>query len=166
MDCFERLQAYFRANQVPFSMQHHPLAYTAHDVAASEHISNAQMVKVVMVVADGQLVMLAVPASRRVDEARVEATIGAQELRLAGEDEFASKFMDCDVGAMPPFGNLYGVPVYVDTMLADDDAITFRAGTHTETMTLKYVDFERLVRPRVARLTVADLSHRRQPAAH
>jgi Ala-tRNA(Pro) deacylase len=150
MQCKDRLEAYLRDNQVPFRVQHHPLAYTAQEVAASEHIPGKLLAKVVMVVADGELAMLAQPAPHRVDPARAAAALGAKEIRLAHEAEFAAAFPDCEVGAMPPFGNLYGIPVYIDEALAEDETIVFRAGTHTDTMSLRYADFERLVRPATA----------------
>jgi len=153
MQCKERLEAFLRDNVVPFQVQHHPLAYTAQEVAASEHIPGEMMTKVIMAYADGTLVMLALPAPRRLDVAKAATSLGAKEVRLAREQEFAAIFPDCQVGAMPPFGNLYDVPVYVDKVLTDDDTIVFRAGTHTDTISLKYADFDRLVKP-----TVADLA--------
>jgi Ala-tRNA(Pro) deacylase len=127
-------------------------------VAASEHLPSQQMAKVVMVVADGKLAMLVLPASRRVDEERAAAALNATTVRLAREEEFASTFADCDVGAMPPFGTLYGVPVYVDDGLAEHEDITFQAGSHTWTITLKYADFERLVGPMMADLALHPLA--------
>ena len=150
MQCKDRLEAYLRDNKVPFQVQHHTLAYTAQEVAASEHVPGKLLAKVVMVFADGQLAMLALPAPHRVDVAKASAALGAKEVRLAHESEFAAAFPDCEVGAMPPFGNLYGVPVYVDEALAEDETIVFRAGTHTDTMSLRYADFERLVGPATA----------------
>jgi Ala-tRNA(Pro) deacylase len=158
VDCFHRVKAYLRHHRVDFDAQHHPLAYTAQEVAASEHLPSPLMAKVVMVVADGKLTMLVVPASRRVDEERTAIALNATVVRLAAEEEFASTFADCDVGAMPPFGNLYGVPVYVDNELAEDETITFQAGTHTWTISLKYADFERLVGPTVADLALHPLA--------
>jgi Ala-tRNA(Pro) deacylase len=149
MMCKERLEAYLREQQVPFEAQHHRIAYTAQDVATIEHIPNALMAKVVMVFADGKLTMLVLPASHRVDLTRVGPATGAKEVFLAGEQEIATAFRDCEVGAMPPFGNLYGVPVYVDRLLAEDETIVFQAGTHTDTISMKYADYARLVRPRV-----------------
>lgn len=157
MDGFDKLQTYLRENGVPFEIQHHRLAYTAHEVAASEHLAAKKMAKVVMVVADGLLAMLVVPATHRVDLAVTAATLGVQEVRLATEPEFQHAFRDCDVGAMPPFGNLYGIPVYVDSALAEEETIVFQACTHTETMSLKYADFARLVRPVVGPLTAPSL---------
>jgi Ala-tRNA(Pro) deacylase len=153
MQCKDRLEAFLRDNAVSFQIQHQPLAYTAQEVAASEHIPGQMMTKVIMAYADGRLVMLALPAPRRVDVEKSAAALGAKEVRLAQEQEFAAAFPDSQVGAMPPFGNLYNVPVYVDKRLTDDDTIVFRVGTHTDTMSLKYADFARLVKP-----TVADLA--------
>ncbi len=151
MDCKERLESYLREDQVPFETHHHPTAFTAQEVAASEHTPGKMVVKVVMVLADGELAMLAMPAPYQADLERVAEVLGASEVRLAHEEEFAPAFSDCEVGAMPPFGNLYGLPVYVDEALAEDETIVVQAGTHSDTIRLKYADFERLVRPTVAR---------------
>jgi Ala-tRNA(Pro) deacylase len=144
------LEQYLRENQVAFQTQHHPTAYTSQAVAESGHIPGKLLAKVVLVVADGELVMLALPAAHRVDMAHAAEALGAREVRLADEAEFADTFADCDLGAMPPFGNLYGLPVYVDATLAEDETIYFQAGTHTDTMSLEYADFARLVQPSVA----------------
>lgn len=153
MTCREKLEAYLRENRVPYQAQHHPVAFTAQEVAASEHIPGRLLAKVVMVSADGRMVMLAVPAPHRVDLARAATVLGAKDVRIAREAEFSGAFPDCEVGAMPPFGNLYGVPVYVDRSLAEDETILVQAGTHTDTVTLRYADFERLVKPTVAAFT-------------
>ncbi|MBI3977485.1 MAG: YbaK/EbsC family protein [Chloroflexi bacterium] len=150
MGCKEKLESFLRENRTPFELQHHPRAYTAQDVASSEHLPGKLMVKVVMVFADGRATMLALPASYRVDLAKAASALGAREVRLAHEEEFVALFPDCEVGAMPPFGNLYGLPVYVDKALVEDASIVFQAGTHTDTIRLKYADFERLARPTVA----------------
>jgi Ala-tRNA(Pro) deacylase len=102
-----------------------------------------------MAVADGKPVMLALPASYRVDRTKAAAVLGVTEVWLAEEQDFAATFPDCEVGAMPPFGNLYGVDVYVDQMLADDETIVMRAGTHRNTFSLRFADFARLVQPSV-----------------
>jgi Ala-tRNA(Pro) deacylase len=153
MECKDRLESYLRDHQVPFQVQHHARVYTAQEIAASEHIPGKMLAKVVIVKADENLVMLALPASYRVHESRLQDVLGAQAVRLAREDEFASAFPDCEVGAMPPFGNLYGVPVVVDRSLAEDETIVVQAGTHTDTLSLRYADFARLVEPRVAEFT-------------
>ncbi|MCL4535831.1 MAG: YbaK/EbsC family protein [Bacteroidetes bacterium] len=150
MNCRERLEAYLRENEVPYQLQHHPTAYTAQEVAAREHVPGKMLAKVVIVFADTKMVMLALTAPQQVDLERVKGMLGAREVRLAREAEFAAAFPDCEVGAMPPFGNLYGVPVYVDRRLAEDETIMFQIGTHTDTMSLKYADFERLVKPKVS----------------
>jgi Ala-tRNA(Pro) deacylase len=147
--CKERLTAYRRANHVPFETQHHRVAYTAQDVAASEHLPGQLMAKVVMAVADSALIMLVLAAEHRADLTKVRTELRARELWLADESDFASRFADCEIGAMPPFGNLYNLPVYVDQTLTEDPSIVFQAGTHSETMRIRYADFARLVKPTV-----------------
>jgi Ala-tRNA(Pro) deacylase len=150
VECRDRLENYLRENQVPFEEHHHPRAVSAQEVAASEHVPGRMLAKTVMVLLDGQMVMLALPAPYQVDLEKAAAALGVDEVRLAEEEEFEDSFPDCEVGAMPPFGNLYGVPVYVEKTLAEDETIVFRSGTHTETMSVSYSDFERLVEPTVA----------------
>jgi Ala-tRNA(Pro) deacylase len=147
MTCKDKLEAYLRDNQVRFETQQHRSAYTAQDVAASEHLAGQLMAKVVIVVADGELMMLVLPADRRADLTKVRAALGVRAVRLAVEHDFANRFADCELGAMPPFGNLYDVPVYVDQTLTQDQMIVFQAGTHTDTMRIRYADFVRLVKP-------------------
>ena len=149
MDCKERLEAFLRQNKIPFQVVHHPLAYTAQEVAAAEHVPGRMLAKVVMALADGKMVMLALPAPSRVDLTKAASMLGAKEVRLAHEEEFAAAFPDCEVGAMPPFGNLYDLPVFVDKALTEDEDIVFNAGTHTDTISMKYADYERLVKPAV-----------------
>ena len=108
-----------------------------------------------MVVAGSDLLMLVLPASELVDIAHLDRALGRSGIRLAHEEEFAPAFPDCHAGAMPPFGNLYGVPVYVDTALAQDQTIVFQAGTHRHTMEMAFADFERLVQPTIAQLPAA-----------
>jgi Ala-tRNA(Pro) deacylase len=154
MDCRNRLEAYLRENQVPFQVQHHPRVVTAQEVAASEHVPGKMVAKVVMVLAGDEMIMLALPAPYQVDLEKVGTLLDAEEVRLADEEEFEGAFPDCEVGAMPPFGNLYDLPVFVEEALAEDETIFFRAGTHTDTMSVRYADFERLVEP-----TVAEFAH-------
>jgi prolyl-tRNA editing enzyme YbaK/EbsC (Cys-tRNA(Pro) deacylase) len=111
MQCKDRLESYLRGNEVPFQVQHHVRAFTAQEIASTEHIPGKLVAKVVMVIANGKTVMLALPASHRVDLAAVRTYLEAADVRLAHESEFAETFPDCEVGAMPPFGNLFGVPV-------------------------------------------------------
>jgi Ala-tRNA(Pro) deacylase len=156
VDCKDRLEAYLREKQVPFEVRHHPRAITAQEVAASEHVPGKMLAKTVMVLADGKMVMLALPAPYQVDMDKAGKVLGV-EVRLAHEEEFESTFPDCEVGAMPPFGNLYEVPVYVEAALAEDETIVFRAGTHTDTMSISYADFERLVEPTIAEFAASKL---------
>jgi Ala-tRNA(Pro) deacylase len=154
MDCRDRLESYFRENGVVFEVQEHPTAFTAQKIAASEHVPGRMFAKVVMAKADDDLVMLVLPAPSVVDVARVSEVLGGKEVRMAREAEFASAFPDCEAGAMPPFGNLYDMPAYVDRTLGRNERIVFQAGTHTVTMSVSYADFERLARPTVADLAV------------
>ena len=147
--CRARLEQYLRENGVDYELHHHPLAYTARGVAASEHLSAQLIAKVVIVIADGQSDMVVLPASHELEPGRLATELDAREARLATELEFGPIFRDCDVGAMPPFGNLYGMAVYVDRSLAEDTNIVFQAGTHTDTMRIPFADFVRLVEPSV-----------------
>lgn len=149
MNARQRLAEYLQTHGVEFTVHTHPEAYTAQEVAAAEHVPGQKFAKVVMAKADGELVMLCMPAPYEVDFDAAGRALGADEVRLATEEEFAPVFEDCDLGAMPPFGNLYEVPVYVDETLTRDDRIVFNAGSHTETMEVRYEDFERLVTPKV-----------------
>lgn len=149
MECRERLETYLRDQQVPFAVHRHPIAFTAQEIAAAEHIPGKLIAKVVMAVADGRMVMLVLLGHHQVDLDRAAAALGAREFRLAGEREFGPLFPDCDTGSMPPFGHFYNVPVYVDRAVTEAEQIFFQAGRHTETISLAYADFERLERPQV-----------------
>lgn len=149
MQCRERLKQYLDENGVPFELMAHRQAYTMPEVAALLNVPGGQVAKVVVVKANGTTVMLVIPAPHRLDLEKVRAFLSAEEARLAKEDEFASLFADCATGAMPPFGNLYGVPVYVDRALAEEADLVFRVGTHQHAMKVAYSDFARLVQPTV-----------------
>jgi Ala-tRNA(Pro) deacylase len=154
MKCRERLESYLRQQQVAFDVQQHDTAFTAQEVAQAEHIPGKLVAKSVVAWADGQLIMLVLPATSRVEFAGLNEAIGTHMTRLAHEEEFTDAFPDCEVGAMPPFGNLYDIPVYVDKSLTEDETIVFPAGVHTESMSLRYVDFARLVEPTIAEFAV------------
>lgn len=154
MQCKERLEAYLREHQVPFQLQQHAQAFTAQKIAESEHISGKIVAKtVIALLADGHMIALVLPASSRADLNQVRTVLGAKEIRLAHEREFADAFPDCEVGTMPPFGNLYGIPVYVEKRLTEQETMVFPVGTYTDTMSLTYADFERLVQPKVIMFT-------------
>ncbi len=161
MKCHQRIEQYLRDNGVAFHTYHHPVAYTAQAVAEREHIPNQMVVKVVVVVADGDMVMLALPAAHRVDLAKVRKLLDAREVRLATEAELATAFPDCELGAIPPFGNLYQMPVYVDERLSVHPLIFIQPGDHTTALSLPYADFARLVAPVVCSFTA---EHRREVA--
>ena len=150
MECRERLEQYLRENGVGFEVMTHSQAFTMQEVAAALHVPGDQVAKVVIVKADEQMAMLVLSAPHRINIDRVSALLGAKKARLAGEKEFADLFPDCATGAMPPFGNLYDVPVYVDQALAAEPDIVFRIGSHRETMKIATADFARLAQPVVA----------------
>lgn len=147
MTCLERLKEYLREHGVVYEHMTHPRAYTAQEVAAAQHVLGDWLAKVVMAFAGDELVMLALPATYKINFAKLRSALGVDDARLAQEDDFAAVFPDCEVGAMPPFGNLYDVPVYVDQVLAEAEEIVFDAGTHTDTLKVAYADWERLVQP-------------------
>jgi Ala-tRNA(Pro) deacylase len=133
----------------------HSLAYTAQEIASRAHVSGKEMAKALVVKLDGRLVIVALPASEKLNLERVMAETGARTAELATEAEFGSRFPGCELGAMPPFGNLYGMDTYVTESLARDPEIAFNAGTHTEVVRMAYADFERLVAPRRLALRAA-----------
>ncbi len=142
-----RLEQFLHEQHTPYETIHHARALTAQETAASAHIRGRLLAKTVMVNIDGRLAMVVLPAARRVHFGRLREAIGAHDAGLASESEFRDLFPDCEVGAMPPFGNLYGIEVYVDESLVTDDDIAFNAGTHTEVVRMPYREFERLVAP-------------------
>ncbi|GCE06519.1 aminoacyl-tRNA deacylase [Dictyobacter aurantiacus] len=150
MQCKEKMETYLHQNQVPFQEQHHPRTFSALTIAESEHISSKKTAKTVILQVNDRMMCFVLPAAYYVDMNKVQAIMGTKNVRLAHEDEFELAFPDCEVGTMPPFGNLYGIPVYVDSSLAAEDSITFPVGTYTDTMSIKYSDFERLVHPCIA----------------
>ena len=147
-----KLQQFLERNQVAFEHTVHPVAYTAREVAAVEHLPPREVAKVVVVAADSGYQMVVLPASRALDLAELRSALGFSHARLATEQELVRLFPDCDLGAMPPFGNLYDMPVYVDSGLAEDEWIAFNAGSHTDVIHMRFRDFKWLVNPMVAPL--------------
>jgi Ala-tRNA(Pro) deacylase len=148
-----KLKEFLDSHKIKYVLISHSPAYTAMEVAQSAHIPGKELAKVVMVVLDGRTCMAVMPATRKLDLERLRQAADASEARLATEDEFRKLFPECETGAMPPFGNLYGVEVYVAAQLSEDLEIAFNAGSHTEVIKLSYADYERLVQPKVARIT-------------
>lgn len=149
----KKLKEFLDANKIKYVTVAHSPAYTAQQIAASAHIPGRELAKTVMVKIDGKLAMAVLPASFKIDFDLLEKASGAKKVELATESEFKEMFPGCELGAMPPFGNLYGMDVFVAQSLAEDDEIAFNAGSHTELIKLAYKDFERLVNPRVARIS-------------
>ena len=149
----KKLKEHLDSEKIKYVTLSHSPAYTAMEVAESAHVPGRVLAKTVMVRLDGRIAMAVLPSTRKVDLNLLRESAGAEEAKLATEEEFKSLFPDCETGAMPPFGNLYGMDVYVAPSLAEDDEIAFNAGTHTEVMWLGYRDFERLAKPKVVRMT-------------
>jgi Ala-tRNA(Pro) deacylase len=143
------LTEHLKSNHVKFTNINHSPAFTAQEVAASAHISGKQFAKTVIVKIGKQLAMVVIPANDHVNFADLRLATGQSDVDLASESEFKSKFPECEVGAMPPFGNLYDMPVFVSNELAHLDQIIFNAGSHSELVQMAYADFERLVKPKV-----------------
>jgi Ala-tRNA(Pro) deacylase len=131
----------------------HSRAFTAQEIAASAHIPGKDLAKTVIIKLDGVMAMVVLPASYKVDFDLLKEVTGAGEVELATEREFRDAFPECEVGAMPPFGNLYDMDVYVAESLAEDEEIAFNAGSHTELIRLAYADFEKIVNPTVVRIS-------------
>lgn len=137
------------------SIRHSP-AYTAQEIAARAHIPGKELAKTVMVKVDGDLAMAVVPASYRVDLDALAEVAGGASVELAREPDFEARFPDAELGAMPPFGNLYDMDVYVSETLAEDDEIAFNAGSHSELIRMDTGDFRRLAEPTVGAFSVKD----------
>jgi Ala-tRNA(Pro) deacylase len=148
-----RLKRFLEENEVKFDTVSHSQAFTAQEIAAAAHVPGKEMAKTVMVKLDGELAMAVLPAPDQVSTSRLKAVSGAERVELASENDFAARFPACEVGAMPPFGNLWDLPVFVDQRLREDEEIFFNAGSHTELLKLPYADYERLVSPVVAQLS-------------
>lgn len=148
------LKNFLDDNKVKYVTIRHSVAYTAQQIAESAHIPGDEMAKTVIVKLDGRLVMAVLRGTDKVDIDLLRGAAGAKDAELAGEVQFQGKFPGVEVGAMPPFGNLYDMPVYVEEGLTRDERIAFNAGSHSELIQLDYADFERLVNPTVANFSL------------
>ena len=142
-----RLHNFLDDAHAPYTALEHPRTVTAQETANVTHIGNRHFAKTVMLKVEGKLAMMVMPAAYRVDLTRLSRALGGPVVELADETEFRNAFADCEVGAMPPFGHLYGMPVYVDSRLADEPEIAFNAGSHTDVVRMPYAEFERLAQP-------------------
>jgi len=150
----QKLKDYLDENQVKYITIKHSSAYTSQEIAAIAHIPGKDLAKTVIIKIDGKMSMAVLPASYKVSFESLKKILGMDEVRLAYEQEFVDKFPDCEIGAMPPFGNIYGMDVYVADSLAEDEEIAFNACKHTELIKMKFSDFEKLVKPKRIRFSV------------
>jgi Ala-tRNA(Pro) deacylase len=148
------LKDYLDREQVYYAVIRHPHAGSAQAIAAAAHVPGKEMAKTVVMKVDGEPVLVVLPASTLVDVCRLLETTGAFEVELAHEEELAALFPGCELGAMPPFGNLFGLPTYVAEELTEDEEIAFNAGSTTELIQMMYRDYARLVQPRVLPVAV------------
>lgn len=142
-----KVKHFLDASGIKYVTIRHSPAYTAQEIAASAHIPGKDLAKAVMVKIDGRMAMAVLPASMKIDFSLLQNVTGADKIELAGEQEFKGMFVDCEIGAMPPFGNLYGMDVFVDETLTEDEEIAFNAALHTELIKLSYKDYQGLVNP-------------------
>ena len=142
-----KLRAFLDRNRIQYMVISHSVAYTAQGIAARTHTPGKELAKTVIVEIDERLAMAVVPASFRVDLHRLKTALGARSVEVASETQFRDRFPDCETGAMPPFGNLYGMDVFADESLAEDKEIVFNAGSHREIVRMTFSDFRELVKP-------------------
>ncbi len=145
----DKLKEFLDSAKVEYTVLEHSPVYTAQEVAASAHVPGRKLAKTVMIKLDGEMAMAVLPASERVNFDRLKEATGAGKVELASEQEFKDRFPDCEVGALPPFGNLYEMEVIAAPSLAEEVEIAFCAGSHTELIRMSYADFKRLVKPKV-----------------
>ena len=149
----KKLKAFLDEEKIKYVCIVHSPAYTAQEVAASAHITGRELAKVVIVQLDGEMAMAVLPANRKIILQDLREVTGADQVKFVPEDQFKKLFPDCETGAMPPFGNLYGMEVFVAEAMTENETIAFNAGSHIEVIKLAYKDFERLVRPNVLSFT-------------
>ncbi len=150
----KKLKDFLNSHKVKYVTIIHSTAYTTQEIAASAHIPGRIMAKTVIIDIDGKMAMAVLPASYKIDFNLLKKSIGADSIQLASEQEFEYLFPKCDVGAMPPFGNLYDMDVFVAESLTEDEEIAFNAGSHAELIKIAYKDFERLVKPKIIKFSL------------
>ena len=155
----KKLKEYLDSHHILYETISHSMAFNAQRVAATTHIPGKEMAKTVVVKVDGNMAMAVLPASYKIDLDQLKIATGAALVELASEMEFKSHFPDCEPGAMPPFGNLYDMKVYVAHSLSEDKMIAFNAGTHIELIRMAYRDFDRLVHPTVLKFSKHPMAH-------
>jgi Ala-tRNA(Pro) deacylase len=150
MEVVMNLQSYLDEHGVSYRLSRHQAAYTSQDLAASEHISGRKVIKPVVVRADGEWVMCALPASYRVDLQELREQLRASDVMLADEQTLSRLFPDCELGAEPPIGKLFGMPTLMDESLTADDTVMFQAGTHTDAVTMSLAEYRRVANAEIA----------------
>jgi Ala-tRNA(Pro) deacylase len=160
----KKLKDFLDKNDVKYVSIRHSKAYTMQEIAAKSHISGKNIAKTVMINVDGKMAMAVLPASYQIDFDTLKKIFGTRKVSLAAEAEFKYHFPDCEIGAMPPFGNLYDMEVFVAESLSEDNEIVFNAGSHTELLKLSYADFHRLVEPRVFKFSGKTVSFPGDPS--
>ena len=148
-----KIKQFLDGHKIKYVSIVHSPAYTAQEVAQSAHLPGKEIAKTVIIKVDGRLAMAVLPANRKVVIQELRELLNADQAHFATEEEFKDRFPDCETGAMPPFGNLYGMEVYVSPNLAEDTEIAFNACTHAELIQMSYADFERLVCPKTMRFS-------------
>jgi len=149
----QKLKSYLDENKIKYVTMVHSVAYTAQEIAALVHMPGKGVAKTVLIKVEGKLAISVLPASYKIDFDLLKKALKTDEVRLANEQEFKDKFPGCEVGAMPPFGNLYGMETYVAASLVEDEEFAFSAGKHTELIRMQYRDFESLVNPVILRFS-------------
>ena len=150
----KRLKEFLDSHSIKYVTISHSRAFTAQETAASAHVPVKELAKTVLVKIDGKMAMAVLPASCKVDVDLLKKATRASTIEIASEKEFKNLFPDCEIGAMPPFGNLYGMEVFVTNSLTEDREIAFNAGSHRELVKLAYKDFEQLVKPKVITFSI------------
>jgi len=159
----KKLKAFLDEANVRYVTITHSMAFTSQDIAASAHVSGKEFAKTVMIKIDGEMAMAVLPASYHIDFDSLKHVFSTKNVTLATEPEFKDRFPECELGAMPPFGNLYGMAVFVAETLTKNTEIAFNAGSHTELIRLSYADYERLVQPRIFKFSWKTVSFPRDP---
>ncbi|HVR36684.1 MAG TPA: YbaK/EbsC family protein [Methylomirabilota bacterium] len=149
----QKLKSFLDEKGIKYVSIRHSPAFTAQEVAASAHVSGKEMAKAVIVKVGGKLAMAVLPSNRKVVLQDLRELTGSDQVSFATEEEFKSRFPDCETGAMPPFGSLYGMRTFVSAELAGHPGIAFNAGSHTEVIRMAYPDFQRLENPQVMDFT-------------
>jgi Ala-tRNA(Pro) deacylase len=152
------LREYLDKHGIQYIVVSHSPAYTAQGIAALSHTPGKEYAKTVVIKLDGELALAVLPASFQVDLGLLKRAARARKAELAAEEEFKDSFPECETGAMPPFGNLYGMKVIADESLAKDKQITFNACSHRELIRLAWDDFQMLAKPTMARFASSNVT--------